>query len=143
MPAFRVCPIYSSYPDSWTRHHFSIICVCVCVCVCTQMLSHVRLFVSPWTVPHQAPLSMGFSRHECWSGLPFPSPGALPYPGISCISCIGRQVLYPPSLLCRFPNWLAHLHQGSFSTLSKPCCVSALGWGRIGWRTRVTRHLVI
>ena len=34
MPAFRVCPIYSSYPDSWTRHHFSIVCVCVCVCVC-------------------------------------------------------------------------------------------------------------
>ena len=35
-----------------------------------------------WTVAHQAPLSMGFSRQECWSGLPFPSPGDLPYPGI-------------------------------------------------------------
>ena len=31
-------------------------------------------FVTPWTVAHQAPLSMGFSRQECWSGLPFPSP---------------------------------------------------------------------
>ena len=70
-------------------------------------------------------------------------PGDLPDPGISCISCIGRQVLYPLSLLCRFPNWLAHLHQGSFSTPSKQCCVSTLGWGRISWRTRVTRHLVI
>ena len=36
--------------------------------------SHVQLFVTPWTVAHQAPLSMGFSRQEHWSGLPFPSP---------------------------------------------------------------------
>ena len=38
--------------------------------------------VAPWTVAHQAPLSMGFSRQEYWSGLPFPSPGDLPNPGI-------------------------------------------------------------
>ena len=38
--------------------------------------------VTPWTVAHQAPLSMGFSRQEYWSGWPFPSPGNLPYPGI-------------------------------------------------------------
>ena len=38
--------------------------------------------VMPWTVVCQAPLSMGFSRQECWSGLPFPSPGDLPDPGI-------------------------------------------------------------
>ena len=37
---------------------------------------------TPWTVAHQAPLSMGFSRQEYWSGLPFPSPGDLPHPGI-------------------------------------------------------------
>ena len=37
---------------------------------------------TPWTVVHQAPPSMGFSRQECWSGLPFPSPGDLPDPGI-------------------------------------------------------------
>ena len=37
---------------------------------------------SPWTVAHQVPLSMGFSRQEYWSGLPFPSPGDLPHPGI-------------------------------------------------------------
>ena len=42
----------------------------------------VRLFVTPWTAAHQAPPSMGFSRQECWSGLPFPSPGDLPDPGI-------------------------------------------------------------
>ena len=44
-----------------------------------KSLSRVRL---PWTVAHQAPPSMGFSRQEYWSGLPFPSPGDLPEPGI-------------------------------------------------------------
>ena len=47
-----------------------------------KSLSYVRLFVSPWTVAHQAPLSRGFSRQESWSGLPLPSPGDLPTPGI-------------------------------------------------------------
>ena len=47
-----------------------------------QSLSHVRLFVTPWTVAHQVSLSMGFSRQEYWSGLPCPPPGALPDPGI-------------------------------------------------------------
>ena len=48
----------------------------------SHLLSCVQLFVTPWTVSHQAPLSMGFSRQEYWSGLPFPSPGDLPGPGI-------------------------------------------------------------
>ena len=39
-------------------------------------------FVTPWAITHQASLSMGFPRQECWSGLPFPSPGDLPNPGI-------------------------------------------------------------
>ena len=47
-----------------------------------KSLSHVRLFVTPWTVAYQAPLSMGFSRQEYQSGLPFPPPGDLPNPGI-------------------------------------------------------------
>jgi len=47
-----------------------------------KSLSHVRLFVTLWTVAHQAPPSMGFSRQEYWNGLPFPSPGDLPNPGI-------------------------------------------------------------
>ena len=47
-----------------------------------KSLSRVRLFATPWTVAHQAPLSMGFSRQEYWSGLPFPSPGDIPDPGI-------------------------------------------------------------
>ena len=53
-----------------------------CTYVCAQSLSHVQLFVTPWTVAHQASLSMGFSRQEDWSGLPCPPPGDLPNPGI-------------------------------------------------------------
>ena len=47
-----------------------------------KSLTRVRLFATPWTVAHQASLSVGFSRQEYWSGLPFPSPGDLPDPGI-------------------------------------------------------------
>ena len=47
-----------------------------------KSLSRVQLFVIPWVVAYQAPLSMGFSRQGYWSGLPFPSPGDLPDPGI-------------------------------------------------------------
>ena len=47
-----------------------------------KLLSCVRLFVTPWTVAHQDPPFMEFSRQEYWSGLPFPSPGDLPNPGI-------------------------------------------------------------
>ena len=49
--------------------------------VVVQLLSRVRLFVTPWTGARQAPLSMGSSRQEHWSGLPFTSPGDLPDPG--------------------------------------------------------------
>ena len=48
----------------------------------TLVPSRVRLFATPWTVARQAPLSMGFSRQEYWSGLSFPSPEDLPHPGI-------------------------------------------------------------
>ena len=47
-----------------------------------KSLSRVRLFATPWNVTHQAPPSMEFSRQEYWSGLPFPSSGDLPDPGI-------------------------------------------------------------
>ena len=47
-----------------------------------KLFGHVRLFATPWTVAYQAPQSMEFSRQEYWNGLPFPSPGDLPNPGI-------------------------------------------------------------
>ena len=56
--------------------------------------SWVRLFVTPWTVAHQAPLSMGFSRQEYWSGLPFPSPGDLQTQGLNPSLLYWSQILY-------------------------------------------------
>ena len=55
--------------------------MCVSVCLCWS-LTHVQLFATSWTGACQAPLSMGFSRQEYWSRLPFPSPGDLPNSGI-------------------------------------------------------------
>ena len=75
-----------------------------------KSLSHVRLFATPWTVAYQALPSMGFPRQECWSGLPFPSPGDLPDPGLlHCrqtlhhlshqgLQAYGTEVNYCPSL---------------------------------------------
>ena len=61
------------------------------------VLSHVRLFATPWALALQAPLSMGFPKQEYWSGLPFPSPGHLPNPGIELgllYLLYFRQILY-------------------------------------------------
>ena len=65
-------------------------------------LSHVQLFVTPWTEAHQAPPSMGFSRQEYWSGLPFPSPGNLLDLGIKS----GSPTLWADSLLSELPGKL-------------------------------------
>ena len=67
-----------------------------------QLLSHVQLFVTLWTVAHQAPLSMGFSRQEYWRELPFPSPGDFPNPGIKS----GSPALRADSLLSEPPEKL-------------------------------------
>ena len=87
------------------------------------LLNHSVVFdsVTRWTVAHQAPLSMGFSRQEHWSGLPSPPPGDLPDPGIeftvSYVPCIDRWVLYHqqplggPGQHCRPPNSSRSLRQ--------------------------------
>ena len=54
--------------------------------MCAYVLSCVQLFVTPQTVAHQAPLFLGFPRQEYWSGLPFPSLGDYPHPGIKPVS---------------------------------------------------------
>ena len=73
---------------------FSILNICMCVyIVVIQSPSNVCLFVTPWTVACQTPLSLGFSKQEYWSVLPFASSGDLPKPGIKPVS---------PALVCRF-----------------------------------------
>ena len=69
------------------------------VLACAQSLSRARLFVTLWTAAHQAPLSTEFSGKSTGVGCHFPSPGDLTDPGIrkthiSCVSCIGRLILY-------------------------------------------------
>ena len=69
--AFLICPCYSLE-----------LCIQMLQFSSVQLLSRVRLFVTPWTGACQAPPSMGFSRQEYWSELPLPSPGELPDPGM-------------------------------------------------------------
>ena len=61
-----------------------------------KSLNRVRLFVTPWTVAYQAPPSMGFSRQECWSGLPFPSPRLKIKCTINVIPLNCPQTIPPP-----------------------------------------------
>ena len=68
-----------------------------------KSLSHVRLFVTPRTAAYQAPPSMGFSRQEYWSALPFPSPGDLPNPGIEPRSPALQADSLPTELLTETP----------------------------------------
>ena len=69
-----------------------------------KSLSRVRLLATPWTVAHQVPLSMGFPRQEYWSGLPFPSPGDFPDPGIEP----GSLALQADALLSEPPGNLIY-----------------------------------
>ena len=66
----------------WTRWRIKNWLLQYKVKVKVKLLSRVRLFATPWAVTYQASPSMGFSRQEYWSGLPFPSPGDLSDPGI-------------------------------------------------------------
>ena len=84
-----------------------------------KLLSRVQLFATPWTIAHQASQSMGFSRQGYWSGLPFPSPAALPNPGIEPGSPARQADALPsePPARCEvllmpidLPFTLAHLH---------------------------------
>ena len=71
-----------------------------------KSLSRVRLFATPWTVAYQAPPSMGFSRQEYWSGVPLPSPGDLPNPGIEP----GSPALQADALPSEPPGKLTSFH---------------------------------
>ena len=93
------------------------------------ILMSVRLFTTPWTVAYQTSPSMGFSRQEYWSGLPFPIPGDFPNPGIELIS---------PALAGRFfttsNTWEGHFMYSSVYMLEKAMAPhsSTLAW-KIPW----------
>ena len=106
--------IASGFFTSWAKGQVfgvgleSCVCVCVCVCVCAYSVTQSCLFMTTWTIAHQAPLSMGFPRQEHWSGLPFPPPGDLPSPGIK------PESLVSPALAGRF---FTLCHMGSHGAL--------------------------
>ena len=105
-----------------------------------QLLSRVRLFATPGTVAHRAPLSMGFSRQEHWSGSPFPPLGDLPNPGIKLVSLAspaladGSSAPEPPGKQAGRPHGLYARPEVSVLSplvevlhlLKESCCG---GWG--------------
>ena len=100
-----------------------------------KSLSRVQLFVTPWTVAHQVRLSIGFPRQEYWSGLPFPSPGDFPDPGI-------EPGLYRLSHqgIPRILEWVAisSSRESSWSRdQTQGCCVSCIA----RWALDHSRHL--
>ena len=101
-------------------------------------LSCVRLFATPWTVPCQAPPSMGFSRQEYWSGLPFPSPGDLPDPGIEPRSPALQADPLPSEplgllYLFIYKRWIVNLVLFDFHQLKK----------KHNWQHLITHFLLI
>ena len=102
----RPCTVGRWHSDERTAFSHGKTCIrrtrdTECISVLSRF-SHVQLFAIPWTIAHQAPLSMGFSRQEYWSGLPSPPPGYLPDPGIAPASLMspaladGSLPLAPP-----------------------------------------------
>ena len=84
-----------SVPNILAVHSFYCFLTYMCVCMLIHF-SRVRLWATLWTAAHQAPLSMGFSRQEYWSGLPCPPPRDLPDPGME------PRSLMSPALAGRF-----------------------------------------
>ena len=100
-------------------------------CCWAESLSRVWLFATPWTVACQAPLSMGFSRQEYWSGLPCPSPGDLPNPGVESRS----PTLQVGSLSSEPPGGLQPNLEGVSSGQTSPrkrCLSSLVSGGGVG-----------
>ena len=107
-----------------------------------SLFSHVRLYVTLWTVACQAPLSVGVSRQEHLSGLPCPPPGDLPEPGIkpkSHVSRTGRQVLYHLNDLGRLLYTPPNYHKGDgidsnagSSQVAGQVKGAQRPWGRVG-----------
>ena len=95
MPIF-----YNEFETGTTINHLRKQNFKLCLKVKVKYLSRVPLFLTPWTVAYQAPSSMGFSRQEYWSGLPFPSPGDLPDPGIK----LGSPALQADALTSEPPG---------------------------------------
>ena len=83
-----------SQPGEQSGIRRCLICLYVHCCCCRLVTMLCLTLETPWTAARQSPLSMGFPRQEYWNGLPFPSPGDLPDPGIEPCLLLCRQILY-------------------------------------------------
>ena len=122
----------SSLISDWAQRNLGWGTEMVPLCGC--VLSRVWLFATPWTVAHQAPLSMEFSRQEYWSGVPFPSPGHLPNPRIEPVSLASPALAgangKPKMVPLSFDISFFHLHV--METPSESCGPSSHG-NRFPW----------
>ena len=119
------------------------------------VLSPVRLFVTPWTVAHQSPLSMEFSRQEYWSGWPFPSPWDLPHPGIKprlpALQVILNHLSHPVQLHLRSSD-IRSQRRGAFAVTESHAfvyvCINPLykmptKWPFRHWRLPLSGNLLL
>ena len=116
-----------------------------------KLLSHVLLFATPWTVAHQAPLSIEFSRQEYWSGLLFPSPGDLPDPGIEPRSptlqadTLTSELPGKPNFTCiglyNLKSWLTWQCQWKVDKKNTIHCYESISWGDIGNEVKNEKNL--
>ena len=95
------CLVDMSWPTLVTQ--WTVLLACL-----LRRFSHVQLWAILWTVAHQAPLSMGFSRQEYWSGLPCPSPEDVPNPGLERAGCLLRLLHWQVGLLPLAPPGKPH-----------------------------------
>ena len=102
----------------------------------SEVVQSVRLFATLWTVAHKDPPSMGFSKQEYWSGLPFPSPGDLPNPGIE-----PRSPALQAEALTSEPPGIPSMKSGRPLRILPLCVCMNLDWGIIFYFLAVLQGL--
>jgi len=107
------------------------------VCVHVWVFSDVQVFATPLTIAHQAPLSMGYSRHKYWSGLPFPSPGDLPNPGIKPTSSMSSAIQADSLPLNHLGSPISQTEKNKYCKISP---ASGIKKGRKGKRKKYHKY---
>ena len=113
-------PSCCALPIDLVRHAIAALPSCACAGVLSHF-SRVCLFATLWTVAHQGPLSMGFSRQEYWSGQPFPPLGDLPDPAIGTRSPTLAGTFFTTSATWVSLSWISQLPD-----FSQPCMLTFL-----------------
>ena len=142
---YLYCPEISVYPFSWLSSPSGfgrIHIILLSGSGGSQLLSHVQLFATPWTLGHQAPLSIGFSRWKYWSGLPFPSwPKIKPASLVSPAMAGGFLTTAPPAKSpFSLTGGLIFLH-GAHSVLQLFICPSQFSEGTLFCSPLHPQHL--